>query len=193
MLPESSVMNGGEGPNSYAQDSDYQTWVVPRDPIRTFISVQNIIEAIELKYRSKGVNTEIPKFIVFFNDQVSNDFNTLFKSLPPNRQYFAVGVPGSFHGILSLYDISVVWDSNARWSFLGTQHFSREELLELPKKLYINEVIPNHFDINTLSVFPNPICVADLGCSTGPNTYFYLSAKHNRSNRTQIKIKRSKY
>nr|POE71627.1 isoform 2 of probable s-adenosylmethionine-dependent methyltransferase at5g38100 [Quercus suber] len=80
MLPESSVMNGGEGPNSYAQDSDYQ---------------------------------------------VSNDFNTLFKSLPPNRQYFAVGVPGSFHGILSLYDISVVWDSNARWSFLGTQHFSR--------------------------------------------------------------------
>ncbi|KAJ1382909.1 SAM dependent carboxyl methyltransferase [Sesbania bispinosa] len=32
--------------------------------------------------------------------QVTNDFNTLFKNLPPNRKYFAVGVPGSFHGRL---------------------------------------------------------------------------------------------
>lgn len=66
----------------------------------TFIAMQNIVEAIKLKYISKGGNTKIPDFIVFFNDQVSNDFNTLFKSLPPNRQYFATGVPGSFHGLL---------------------------------------------------------------------------------------------
>ena len=66
----------------------------------TFISVQNIVEAIEQKYKSKGVNAKIPDFLVFFNDHVSNDFNTLFKSLPPNRQYFAAGVPGSFHGFL---------------------------------------------------------------------------------------------
>ena len=62
--------------------------------------MQNIVEAIKLKYISKGGNTKIPDFIVFFNDQVSKDFNTLFKSLPPNRQYFATGVPGSFHGLL---------------------------------------------------------------------------------------------
>ena len=31
---------------------------------------------------------------------MSNDFNTLFSSLPPNREYFAAGVPGSFHSRL---------------------------------------------------------------------------------------------
>nr|XP_023907387.1 probable S-adenosylmethionine-dependent methyltransferase At5g38780 [Quercus suber] len=36
----------------------------------------------------------------YVKGKVSNDFNTLFKSLPPNRQYFAAGVPGSFHGCL---------------------------------------------------------------------------------------------
>lgn len=66
----------------------------------TFKAMQNIVEAIKLKYISKGGNSKIPDFVVFFNDQVSNDFNTLFKSLPPNRQYFAAGVPGSFHGLL---------------------------------------------------------------------------------------------
>ena len=66
----------------------------------TFISVQNIIEAIKLQYISTGVHTEILEFMVFFNDHVSNDFNTLFKSFPPNKQYIAAGVPGSFHGRL---------------------------------------------------------------------------------------------
>ncbi|KAK4608590.1 hypothetical protein RGQ29_002124 [Quercus rubra] len=47
----------------------------------TFISVQNIIEAIKLQYISTGVHTEILEFMVFFNDHVSNDFNTLFKNL----------------------------------------------------------------------------------------------------------------
>ena len=57
----------------------------------TFISVQNIIEAIKLKYISKGENTETPKFMVFFNDQLSNDFNTLFISLPLNRNTLLPG------------------------------------------------------------------------------------------------------
>ena len=69
----------------------------------TFISVQNIIEAIKLKYISKGENTETPKFMVFFNDQLSNDFNTLFNdqlsndfntlfiSLPLNRNTLQPG------------------------------------------------------------------------------------------------------
>ena len=42
----------------------------------------------------------MPEFQVFFNDHTSNDFNTLFTSLPPERPYFATGVPGSFHGWL---------------------------------------------------------------------------------------------
>ena len=66
----------------------------------TFISIQSIIEAIELKYISKGENTETPKFMVFFNDQLSNDFNTLFISLPLNGNTLQPGVPGSFYGRL---------------------------------------------------------------------------------------------
>ncbi|KAA8547759.1 hypothetical protein F0562_004188 [Nyssa sinensis] len=71
----------------------------------TFIAMQNIIEAVEHKYQSLQLQNpprSSPEFQVFFNDHASNDFNTLFISLPPSggRQYFAAGVPGSFHGRL---------------------------------------------------------------------------------------------
>ena len=59
--------------------------------------VQNIPDAVELKYQNQGLNSQIPDFQVFFNDQTSNDFNTLFAALPPNRRYLAAGVPGSFY------------------------------------------------------------------------------------------------
>ncbi|KAK6913589.1 SAM dependent carboxyl methyltransferase, partial [Dillenia turbinata] len=38
-----------------------------------------------------------PKFHVSFNDHIDNDFNTLFKPFPPSGNYYAAGVPGSFH------------------------------------------------------------------------------------------------
>ncbi|KAJ7942862.1 S-adenosylmethionine-dependent methyltransferase [Quillaja saponaria] len=67
----------------------------------TFTSVQNIIDAVQNKYlQSEGPAYRIPEFHVFFNDHVSNDFNVLFTSLPPDRQYFAAGVPGSFYSRL---------------------------------------------------------------------------------------------
>ncbi|XP_009347732.2 loganic acid O-methyltransferase-like [Pyrus x bretschneideri] len=67
----------------------------------TFSAVENILEAVEFKYQSRGLSSQIPAgFQVFFNDHTSNDFNMLFRSLPPNRRYCAAGVPGSFHGRL---------------------------------------------------------------------------------------------
>ncbi|KAL5544929.1 hypothetical protein UlMin_008713 [Ulmus minor] len=66
----------------------------------TFLAVQNIIDAVETKCQTLQKTSKLPEFQVFFNDQVSNDFNHLFRSLPPERQYFASGVPGSFHGRL---------------------------------------------------------------------------------------------
>ncbi|KAF8407702.1 hypothetical protein HHK36_006837 [Tetracentron sinense] len=66
----------------------------------TFIAVQYIIEAIELKCQAQGLNSCTPEFQVFFNDLVTNDFNKLFASLPADRRYFAVGMPGSFYGRL---------------------------------------------------------------------------------------------
>ncbi|XP_061998414.1 loganic acid O-methyltransferase-like [Rosa rugosa] len=66
----------------------------------TFLAVQNILEAVEDKYRTQGRNSEVPEFQVFFSDQAGNDFNQLFQSLPPDRNYFAMGVPGSFYSRL---------------------------------------------------------------------------------------------
>lgn len=61
----------------------------------TFYAVQNIIQNII--HSSQQI---APDFQVFFNDHVSNDFNTLFASLPSDRHYYAAGVPGSFHSRL---------------------------------------------------------------------------------------------
>ena len=52
----------------------------------TLFAVQNILEAIQLKYKkNQALNSQIPEFQVFFNGHVSNDFNTLLLSLSPNR------------------------------------------------------------------------------------------------------------
>ncbi len=55
---------------------------------------------MEHTFKTLGLESELPEFQVFFNDNVNNDFNTLFKALPLDRQYMAAGVPGSFHGQL---------------------------------------------------------------------------------------------
>ncbi|XP_058208733.1 loganic acid O-methyltransferase-like isoform X2 [Rhododendron vialii] len=129
-IPDSRPMNGGDGDNSYFQNSTYQRGAVEGskgvifetipDKLdinnlpktfriadfgcstgpNTFFAMKNIMEAVMLKYQSTqeaNLRKTTPEFHVSFNDHVDNDFNTLFKTLPPNRPYFAVGVPGSFH------------------------------------------------------------------------------------------------
>ncbi|VVA94450.1 unnamed protein product [Arabis nemorensis] len=64
----------------------------------TFFLVDDIIKSIETTLESNSLKTKQPEFLVFFNDLPQNDFNTLFTSLPQDRSYFAVGVPGSFYG-----------------------------------------------------------------------------------------------
>ncbi|KAI3985271.1 hypothetical protein MKX01_033585 [Papaver californicum] len=123
---EAIPMTGGDGRNSYANNSSLQRFGVDSSKSmideaianyldiqicpssstfriadfgcsvgpNTFIAMQHITEAIVLKYRKSG---SAPEFHVYFNDHASNDFNTLFVSLPPEKPYFAAGVPGSFH------------------------------------------------------------------------------------------------
>ncbi|KAL6505787.1 hypothetical protein OROHE_023166 [Orobanche hederae] len=66
----------------------------------SFPAIQIITKAVEKTFQTRRFTSQVPEFHVFFNDQVTNDFNTLFNSLPPQRNYHAAGVPGSFHGRL---------------------------------------------------------------------------------------------
>ncbi|KAL3510654.1 hypothetical protein ACH5RR_030055 [Cinchona calisaya] len=123
-------MNGGEGPNSYSKNSKLQKEGLDKAKVfisesiaeileiqkdlqvftiadygcsagpNTFSTVETIIQAVQHKYKTHCPELKIPEFLVFFNDHVINDFNTLFRTLPPGRQYMAAGVPGSFHGSL---------------------------------------------------------------------------------------------
>ncbi|KAK6921236.1 SAM dependent carboxyl methyltransferase [Dillenia turbinata] len=62
----------------------------------TFIVMKKIIRAIMHRHQMEGHDDDI-EFQCFFNDHVSNDFNTLFFSLPTDRRYLVAGVPGSFY------------------------------------------------------------------------------------------------
>jgi hypothetical protein len=67
----------------------------------TFYTVQTIIDATwaTLK-KAPRHQAQAYEFQVFFNDQITNDFNTLFGTIPPDRRYFVAGVPGSFYSRL---------------------------------------------------------------------------------------------
>ncbi|KAL3502058.1 hypothetical protein ACH5RR_036507 [Cinchona calisaya] len=132
----------------------------------TYITMQNVIEAVEKKYNSQGHNgSDKLQFQVFFNDHVSNDFNTLFVSLPPERQYFAAGVPGSF------YD-QLFPSTSIRFAHFS---YALEWLLKLPEELldrnspawnkgrihYTGAYLPDswYFSIRTTEIVPGGLVV----------------------------------
>ncbi|KAL8476687.1 hypothetical protein ACS0TY_029108 [Phlomoides rotata] len=62
-----------------------------------FLAVENIVAAVENRYKSKKRS---PEFHIFFNDLIQNDFNTLFKNIPSFRKYFLAAAPRSFYNRL---------------------------------------------------------------------------------------------
>ncbi|KAI3845193.1 hypothetical protein MKX03_024851 [Papaver bracteatum] len=130
----------------------------------SLISVNAIIEAIDLKFEShfQGLQlkqTATLEFQVYFNDIASNDFNTLFASIPLEKRYFAAGVPGSFHGRLfpraSLHFVNSstalhwlsrvpkgpVGDINSAWN-KGRIHYSNapDEVFQAYSAQYVMEM-----------------------------------------------------
>ncbi|XP_051150185.1 loganic acid O-methyltransferase-like [Andrographis paniculata] len=63
----------------------------------THIAMQAIIDIVTTKCHLQGVDPKNIEFQVFYNDQTTNDFNTLFASMPGDKNYFAAGFPGSFY------------------------------------------------------------------------------------------------
>ncbi|XP_031114602.1 salicylate carboxymethyltransferase-like [Ipomoea triloba] len=133
-------MNGGIGHTSYANNSLLQQNVILRakpitdEAIRslyanlnpkniciadlgcssgpnTFLAVSNLVKAVENQRKKLG-RRQSPEFQIYLNDLPSNDFNTIFRSLPKHQEDFrremgdGFGVPffnavaGSFYGRL---------------------------------------------------------------------------------------------
>ncbi|XP_042486381.1 probable caffeine synthase MTL2, partial [Macadamia integrifolia] len=129
-------MNGGDGETSYATNSNLQKLVITKaKPVvirsisdlfttnlppclrvadlgcssgpNTLLVISEIIEAIDEICHQLNCNT--PEFQVFLNDLPSNDFNTIFKSLPVFYEQLKkekgekfgpcsiTGLPGSFY------------------------------------------------------------------------------------------------
>ncbi|KAJ4964142.1 hypothetical protein NE237_024081 [Protea cynaroides] len=129
-------MNGGNGDNSYTINSIHQKLGITKAKLvvigsisdlyttnsprclrvadlgcssgpNTLLVITEIIEAIDEICRQ--LNHDMPKFQVFLNDLSSNDFNTIFKTLPTFYEQlrkdkggkfgpcFIVGIPDSFY------------------------------------------------------------------------------------------------
>lgn len=80
----------------------------------TLSTVEIIIDSLTTRYENESCNQHrlhrrhhhhVPEFEAFFSDLPSNDFNSLFRSLPSfygrkKKAFFAAGVPGSFYARL---------------------------------------------------------------------------------------------
>ncbi|KAK8287855.1 hypothetical protein V6Z11_D07G082300 [Gossypium hirsutum] len=108
-------MKGGDGPLSYAKNSSLQKGVVDATKGMIIHAIANNLDMDKFcsqsssqTFRIADFGTKTPRkqpwklthhleFQLFFNDHSTNDFNTLFKSIPPSWPYFVAGVPGSFY------------------------------------------------------------------------------------------------
>ncbi|CAN4114014.1 unnamed protein product [Withania somnifera] len=145
----------------------------------TFVAMQHVVEALKDKFFQVTNSTNnIPEFQVFFNDHVTNDFNTLFRSLPIHRSYYAFGVPGSFHGasnieVMNAYvaqfekDMEVFFNARAEEIVPGgmmvlispqsserLMNFFGSSLMDLVNEGKLDESLVNSFNLPVY--FPSP-------------------------------------
>lgn len=193
MEAESYPMKGGEGTYSYTKNSCYQREATNvaktmieesiRDKLdistsktfrmadlgcsvgpNTFICMENIIKCIEKRYKSTG--SQVPVFQVFFNDHILNDFNTLFVNLPAERNYYAAGVPGSFHGRLF---------PESSLNFVHSS-YALQWLSKVPEKLVDNK--SNAWNKGKIYYTSAPVAVANAyAAQFGKDMEVFLSAR----------------
>ncbi|XP_010036938.2 loganic acid O-methyltransferase [Eucalyptus grandis] len=90
----------------------------------TLYAVSNVLQAVEQKCQSLGLDSQILEFQVFFNDHVGNNFNTLFRSLPQDRRYHAASVQGSFFAAYSPKTVSTLFTLPSL--FIGFQELQKK-------------------------------------------------------------------
>ncbi|KAB1205872.1 putative S-adenosylmethionine-dependent methyltransferase At5g37990 [Morella rubra] len=81
----------------------------------TFIAMRNLIEAVVKKYQSLCIKLPLPEFQVFFNDQASNDFNTLFNVLPEGN---------TLQPVCQVLSIAELCDKNSLACNKGRVHYT---------------------------------------------------------------------
>ncbi|KAL0372681.1 UNVERIFIED_CONTAM: Loganic acid O-methyltransferase [Sesamum calycinum] len=197
-----SVMNGGEGANSYAQNSSLQGGIVEaarpviEEEISTKIDVKQvsstfkiadfgcstghnsfaamhvITQAISRKFDTEELSPLTPDFHVYFNDQVFNDFNTLFKALPPKRLYYAAGVPGSFR--------AVVEKTSPAWNNGKIHHYgARKEVVEAYTNQFAEET-KAFLDCRAEELMPGgllTILLPVVPASWNPDTFYTVNTE----------------
>nr|GMD14789.1 salicylate carboxymethyltransferase-like [Ipomoea batatas] len=91
----------------------------------TFLAISNLVKAVD-DHRKKLRRPHSPEFQIYLNDLPTNDFNTIFQSLPKHeedlrreigegcRLCFFNGVPGSFYGrLFPINSLHFVHSSNS--------------------------------------------------------------------------------
>ncbi|XP_059666387.1 probable caffeine synthase 4 isoform X1 [Cornus florida] len=102
----------------------------------TFSVMKTVKETVEKE--CKELNCQTPELLFYLNDLPGNDFNSLFKGLSifcdqtQGASFYAVGVPGSFHG--RLFPRNTLHFAHSSYS----AHW----LSQVPKGLTSNEGLP---------------------------------------------------
>ncbi|KAF8398921.1 hypothetical protein HHK36_014786 [Tetracentron sinense] len=145
------------------------------------------IAVVEHKYRFEGLDSTIPEFQVFFRDQTSNDFNTLFTTLPLDRRYFIPKLVSG--GLLALIMPSFPNGTPLSQSFLGIQiDLMGSTLMDMAKMGLVSEAKVDSFNLPIYLTSPQELegLVERNGCFSIMKLYLADSSMKHKAQSVTI-------